>query len=1214
MFLRTKTIVASFLIAIMVLGIFPLEAWITVTEAATQNNINSSVSSALHYLNSTQATDGHWGNSYPVAATANAVLAFENAGHYGWNSSDPYNTTVQKGLNWLFSKAITLPINARTSPGNPDTSGDGYGIYFVSNGANVQVYEDPMVLTAIVASQNPTQLTTTGPTNVSGRSYKAIVTDIVDYLSWAQDDEPTLSSPIYYGGWRYAPQSTTSDNSVSQWPIFGLLAAELWGIQAPSWVQNALLNWTTSDQNLKGNYSSNQYYGAFDYFPGDSIYSVAETAAGISELTYCGVQNNDSRILAAEGYLNRNWNPNGNPSGINWNIGDLYDMYSLMKACRSTLPTPIQFIYNYTGSSMIDWYSGVNEYADSLIANQSSTGSWIDWVQVTPSEIVETPLSTAWGALILEFIPVLVQYNLTVHVVDASTGTAVPGANIEVVGPENYTETSDIAGTVIFSGIQASSSYTVFASQAYYYPNSAPLSLTQNSDIIISLTQKQYNLKVHVVDAKTGGSVQNAIVEVVGPENYTETSDIAGTVIFSGIQASSSYTVFASQAYYYPNSAPLSLTQNSDIIISLTQKPSYGLNVNVVDSNGDPIENASVIVGSIRVYSNDSGLAYLNLLGGAYTVTASHADYVSASLSVDLNTARNVTLTLAYPFDYVGEIPDQNIITTQVESGYNVTLFNSLLSPMDVYLEWQYSGVIPPESWKSFNFSQLPTLIVEAADKGSSDYPKAWYKKPLAVTLTPTTGNDGAFLAEPIPYAAGSIFVYPDPPIEGQNTTIGVILHNPFNYTLSISRIDFQVSGLTIGGNFETIGNVSDVSLKVGEIRNFTISWIPDVSGHHCIKVVLIYSLDPQTASLSRNINIQGNVIPGIPYQYFFTLHNPYQTASQFNLQVSEVLPEGSIVQILLNGQPFDYVSDPFVTLAAGESDQVIVTVSIPSWGNWNQGKVDIKGLIDGNLVGGIEAILTPSFLGVNPLPGPSNSLQPYIEKVTMTGSDGLPLTTGANIAQPYNIQVIVNNPDDVSHDVNLQIIPNTENPGSVMQGAVDTASDPAWLSSAFSILGVPTEWDATPGSQIWSTPTIITIPKETQMTFVFKVVSYWQWIPKWDPKYLMASLVWAFATGLLTATDIAKIAPALGHLPDFQNLAAGFESADWFIPAEQFDFIILCNSEVQDFELRWLSTWVLYLLLHPQVLQPFLHSQRLPLVLESSLLARGRYYSRLFL
>lgn len=298
----------------------------------------------------------------------------------------------------------------------------------------------------------------------------------MDYLAWAQCD-----SGGGRGGWRYGPNYGDSDNSVSQWPVLGLMAAELWGINAPAFVKSELTYWTTKDQVLSGDPTTNPFYGAFDYQPGYGLFTIAETSAGIMELTYCGYDKTYPNITAAEGYINRDWLTN---SGWRCNLGNFYGMYAVMKACRLATPTPIKFIANYDGSNGVEWYNGTNEYTDLLLAHQGSDGHWDQWVA---PEGVPTDLSTAWAELILEFVPVRVTYTLTVTVLDAVTAGPIAGADVLADGPETHSGTTGTDGKIMFDGIQAGS-YQVSASATVHLPSTPQTVLvTSTTDFTIRL-------------------------------------------------------------------------------------------------------------------------------------------------------------------------------------------------------------------------------------------------------------------------------------------------------------------------------------------------------------------------------------------------------------------------------------------------------------------------------------------------------------------------------------------------------------------------------------------------------------------------------------------------------------------------------------------------------------------------------------------------------
>jgi len=472
-----KGILKLMLVALLVITSVTAFARIPNTQAASQVDINDAIELGLQYLNSTQAADGSWGGGYyPVACTAMAVLAFENAPHEHLpdNASDPYHTTVAKGLDYLFTQAHVQTLAAQTA-GDPDTNGNGKGIYFSTSDT---VYQTPMVLMAMVGSQNQSRVPTTAPAGtdpyVNGRSYHDIVVDIIDWIAWAQEDAAT---GVYRGGWRYNPNYGSSDNSNTQWPILGLLTAQLWGINGPAFVKSELKYWLAYSQNLGGNYNSNSLYGSFGYADKTTFNSVAESATGILGLTYCGEPKTNASIIAAQGYLVRDWLV---ASSWNTNFGNLYGMYGVMKACRLAQPTPIDFIVNYTGSPTIEWYNGTNQYADWLVNNQQPDGHWNGGTATT-----NVYLNTAFGVLILEYVPVKVQWNLTVHVVDDSTNNPISGANVAAVGPESRAGITD-GGEVDFLKLQAGP-YTVTASKAGYDTASVFLDLSADTEITIRL-------------------------------------------------------------------------------------------------------------------------------------------------------------------------------------------------------------------------------------------------------------------------------------------------------------------------------------------------------------------------------------------------------------------------------------------------------------------------------------------------------------------------------------------------------------------------------------------------------------------------------------------------------------------------------------------------------------------------------------------------------
>jgi hypothetical protein len=465
------------LIAVLILtGMLLINVRVPGVNAASSSSINNAIAKGLVYLNSTQALDGHWGSFEQVATTALAVLSFENNGHYSWNGSDPYSADVQKGLNWLFSMGQNVTISIQPK-GNPDTNGNGIGIDWVSD--SYPVYDTPMVLAAIIGSVAPTNVTGAGPLGV--RTYHDIAVDIVDWIAFAQNDLDNA----YRGGWGYSGNDEDwADNSNTAWPAMGLLAAELWGINAPAFVKTELGYWVATCQDLTGNPTTNSQYGSFGYYDHVPYGGVTDTASGIIQLDYLGVLATNASMIAAQGFVNRVWYLN---DGFwNVNIGNLYCMYGLMKACREAIPS-IQFIAYYNGTSGVEWYNGTGQYADSLVGNQSLDGHWVHWQSWDEAGGYPVELTTDLAILILEFTPVKVLYSLTVTVLDATTNNPIAGAAVLAVGPETDSGITGGNGKVVFSSVLAGT-YIVNASASGYLPSGVTVSVTSDTAITIKLS------------------------------------------------------------------------------------------------------------------------------------------------------------------------------------------------------------------------------------------------------------------------------------------------------------------------------------------------------------------------------------------------------------------------------------------------------------------------------------------------------------------------------------------------------------------------------------------------------------------------------------------------------------------------------------------------------------------------------------------------------
>jgi len=324
---------------------------------------------------------GYWNYSYPVAATGACIEAFEVQGHLpeGNIDKDPYVETVQRGLNYLLAqtRVVSIPLQ---EAGNPDTNGNGIGLacYGTYDG-----YECGITLMTFASSKAPERIAQTGDaTYVKGRKYKDIVQDMVDFIAYAQTDP---SCGVYRGGWRYSANYGSSDNSVSQWPVIGLEAAETTmgsaGVTIPQFLRDELSLWVTYVQNPNGG-------SGYDWPEGPNV---ARTGGLLCEFKFLRDDKNSTRVINAISYVGSNW---GEPAATNYyTIANYYAMYSVMKGLRLL---QIERIPDGSGGDF-DWYGDTTKgMATRLVNSQNNDGHW-----TANSLWASPPLSTAWAILIL---------------------------------------------------------------------------------------------------------------------------------------------------------------------------------------------------------------------------------------------------------------------------------------------------------------------------------------------------------------------------------------------------------------------------------------------------------------------------------------------------------------------------------------------------------------------------------------------------------------------------------------------------------------------------------------------------------------------------------------------------------------------------------------------------------------------------------------------
>lgn len=367
---KRRVVMAVILVATLLVSLFG-----TATVSQAVDPKAQAIADGLAYLAAAQDDSGAWDLGYfPATGTAIAVTKLcEHAKKTRDPIVDPidddweYRDNVLKGLDYLLAHAYAMPIGPQPA-GDPDVNKpNGQGIYFASSpGGSQRGYETGFGMLALQASCHPDRVVDVPGSAVDGWTYLEVMKDCVDWVAFAQQDTGSGR-----GGWRYRENMGSSDNSVSQWPVLGLISAAApgWDIDAPAWVRTELEDhWLAYSQNVSGMFG---YGGPTGGSP------MAMTGSGLIQLTYCGVPTTDSRWDDARTYIGNNWTA----------VGCYYDMYAIMKAAM-ILTAPIQYF------GAIDWQL---EYDAWLIANQNGDGSWGPGCRG-----YSHVLATCWALLILQ--------------------------------------------------------------------------------------------------------------------------------------------------------------------------------------------------------------------------------------------------------------------------------------------------------------------------------------------------------------------------------------------------------------------------------------------------------------------------------------------------------------------------------------------------------------------------------------------------------------------------------------------------------------------------------------------------------------------------------------------------------------------------------------------------------------------------------------------
>jgi hypothetical protein len=326
---------------------------------ATPEEVRQALIKALNWLASKQAEDGSWPD-YQEAYTGLSLMAFIGAKCV----EKDYSANIKGAINYLKSKY-------RPSSEYPEGSEDAaqYGGQLGTD----NMYEHAIATLALIEAL----------VDLNEASLEPIVQDALNLIIRSQNTEhkpTTLGGPIKtddssYGGWRYRPNSTDSDISVTGWQILALKGAVNAGFSVPDYVFPATAGFVRSLQGKED--------GSFCYSsPGNSGDSCARAGMGAFSLQLCGLPQ-DSAVAPALRFM-QDYAPR-------WNIeakGDGYAFYYWYYGTRA--------MYLSGGENWRIWKDWMCRF---LVDHQNEDGSW----EGTNNEASLDVYRVALGALMLEF-------------------------------------------------------------------------------------------------------------------------------------------------------------------------------------------------------------------------------------------------------------------------------------------------------------------------------------------------------------------------------------------------------------------------------------------------------------------------------------------------------------------------------------------------------------------------------------------------------------------------------------------------------------------------------------------------------------------------------------------------------------------------------------------------------------------------------------------
>ncbi|WP_172632556.1 prenyltransferase/squalene oxidase repeat-containing protein [Methanohalophilus mahii] len=335
--------------------------------AATEEEINDSITAGVAWLAEQQNPDGSWGIDEKVAHTGFAVLKLtDRAKELGYESPfDPeyeYSDNVTDGVAYMESQMQIVDIT-----GDPaDKNGNNESIKFSSSWGMHQSYNTAIALMAFA--------------NLHNSTYEEKVQDMTDWFIFTQNPD---------GGWRYTGVQEPSDNSNTGYVVLGLAYAEDAGADVGD-VRVGLNDWINTIQDPVNGDADD---GGSWYTASWQWVNSLKTGNLIFEMGFVGDDTDSQRMQDAVDYLERHWNDVGTGSidDVGWKPNHYQAMYAIMKGLEYNGIETLE-----VDGSEVGWF---DNFSDVIVDTQNPDGSWPS----DPWDYGSKPiLSTEWALLTLE--------------------------------------------------------------------------------------------------------------------------------------------------------------------------------------------------------------------------------------------------------------------------------------------------------------------------------------------------------------------------------------------------------------------------------------------------------------------------------------------------------------------------------------------------------------------------------------------------------------------------------------------------------------------------------------------------------------------------------------------------------------------------------------------------------------------------------------------